>query len=205
MRFFVLNMNIHICYSKIVSHLFEYLKYWISTNIVHINHSMEFGMLKWSHFNWPKMVHCTKDCTRICGSIIFEIFNKHSSCYVGILKFINSSTQHWGKLSTIHSPNTFSLSSNWHFFQIIFHDIDSTLSWSHKSPMFLKHLMYNSCALKIDMPKTLFQNFLDYQMLTIMIELAFVSGLNVKILITIFHSCIIWPSFRTIGWPLYLN
>jgi hypothetical protein len=42
MRLFVLNMNIHVCYSKIVSHLFEYLKYWISTNIVHINHSMEF-------------------------------------------------------------------------------------------------------------------------------------------------------------------
>jgi hypothetical protein len=139
------------------------------------------------------MVHCTKNCTWICGSIIFEICNKHSSCYVGILKFINLSTQHWGKLSTIHFPNTLSLSSNWHIFQIIFHDINSTLSWSHKSPMFLKHLMYSSYALKIDMPKTFFQKFFSYQMLTIMIELAFVNDLNVKILIIIFHSCIIWP------------
>jgi hypothetical protein len=133
------------------------------------------------------MVHCTKDCTRTCGSIIFENFNKHSSCYVGIFMFINS--------STIHSPNTLSPSSNWHFFQIIFQDINSTFSWSHRSPMFLNHLMYSSCALKIDMPKTLFQNFLNYQMLTIMIELAFVNDLNVKILIIIFHACIIWSIF----------
>jgi len=139
------------------------------------------------------MVHCTKDCTRTSGSIIFEIFNKHSSCYVGILKFINSSTQHWDKLSTIHSPNTLSPSSNWHIFQIIFHDINSTLSSSHKSPIFLRHLMYSSCALKIDMPKTPFQNFLNHQMLTITIELAFVNDLNVNIWIIIFHACIIWP------------
>jgi len=54
--------------------------------------------------------------------------------------------------------------------------------------------MYSSYALKIDMPKTFFQKFLNYQMLTIMIELAFVNDLNVKILIIIFHSCIIWPT-----------
>jgi len=139
------------------------------------------------------MVHYTKYCTRICGSIIFEKFNKHSLYYVGILRFINSSTQHWEKLSTIHSPNTLSPSSNWHFFQINFHDIDSTLSWSHQSPMFLKQLMYSSCGLKIDMPKTPFQNFLNFHMLTLLIKLAFVSDLNVKILIIIFHACIIWP------------
>jgi hypothetical protein len=121
------------------------------------------------------MVHCTKDCIKICGSIIFEIFNKHSSCYVGILRFIILSTQHWSKLSTIHSPNTF---SNWHFFQIIFHDINWTLSWSHKSPMFLRHLMYSSCVLKIDMPKNLFQNFLNHQMLTMMIEYSFCQWLE---------------------------
>jgi hypothetical protein len=53
--------------------------------------------------------------------------------------------------------------------------------------------MYSSCALKIDMPKTPFQNFLIHQMLTIMIELAFVHDLNVNILIIIFYACIISP------------
>jgi hypothetical protein len=38
----ILNMNIHKCHSKTMFHLFEYLKYWLHTNIVHINHNMEF-------------------------------------------------------------------------------------------------------------------------------------------------------------------
>jgi hypothetical protein len=37
-NFCVLNMNIHICHSKAMSHMFGYLKYWIHTDIVHINH-----------------------------------------------------------------------------------------------------------------------------------------------------------------------
>jgi hypothetical protein len=35
-------MNIHICHSKIMSHVFEHLWYWICTNIVHINYNMKF-------------------------------------------------------------------------------------------------------------------------------------------------------------------
>jgi hypothetical protein len=42
MWFCVFNMNIHVCYSKTMFQLFEYLKYWIHTKIVHTNHNMEF-------------------------------------------------------------------------------------------------------------------------------------------------------------------
>ncbi len=39
--FCILNMNIHICHWKKMSHLFEYLKYWIHTNIIHINYNIK--------------------------------------------------------------------------------------------------------------------------------------------------------------------
>jgi len=42
MWFLCINMNIHICHSKTMSHQFEYLKYWIHTNIIHLNHNMVF-------------------------------------------------------------------------------------------------------------------------------------------------------------------
>jgi len=40
--FCVLNVHIHICHLKTMFHLFEYLKYWIHTNIIHFNHNMVF-------------------------------------------------------------------------------------------------------------------------------------------------------------------
>jgi hypothetical protein len=40
-NFCVLNMNIHVCHLKKMFHLFEYLRYWICTNIIHINHNMK--------------------------------------------------------------------------------------------------------------------------------------------------------------------
>jgi hypothetical protein len=39
-NFYGINMNIHACYSKKMSHPFECLRYWICTNIIHINHNM---------------------------------------------------------------------------------------------------------------------------------------------------------------------
>ncbi len=126
-------------------------------------------------------------------------FLKFSINSLHVILASSSSPTHWPnievscQLYTLPTPSLLLQIDN--FFQIIFHDINSTLSWSHKSPMFLKHLMYSSCALKIDMPKIPFQNFLNHQMLIIMIELAFVSDLNVNILIIIFHACIIWPIF----------
>ncbi len=35
-------MNIHICHLETMSHPFEYLRYSIHINIIHINHSMKF-------------------------------------------------------------------------------------------------------------------------------------------------------------------
>jgi hypothetical protein len=35
-------MNIHVCHSKTMSHPFEYLRYRILINIIHMNHNMEF-------------------------------------------------------------------------------------------------------------------------------------------------------------------
>jgi hypothetical protein len=47
--FYVLNMNIHVCHLKIMFHSFEYLRYWIHVNIVHINHSTEFMWFLYEH------------------------------------------------------------------------------------------------------------------------------------------------------------
>jgi hypothetical protein len=40
--FCVLNMDIHIYHSKIMSHVFEHWWYWIRVNIIYINYNMEF-------------------------------------------------------------------------------------------------------------------------------------------------------------------
>jgi hypothetical protein len=41
-NFYGLNMNIHACYFLKKFHPFEYLRYWICTNIVHIKHNKNF-------------------------------------------------------------------------------------------------------------------------------------------------------------------
>ncbi len=50
-------MNIHVCYSKIISYSFEYLKCWILTNIVYINHNTKFI---WFLYKPMKIKFCMK-------------------------------------------------------------------------------------------------------------------------------------------------
>jgi hypothetical protein len=48
-----LNMNIHVFHSKTMFDMFEYLRYWICTNIIYINHgwnSCNFCMKLWKPY-----------------------------------------------------------------------------------------------------------------------------------------------------------
>ncbi len=71
-NFCVLNMNIHICHSKIMYHPFKYLRCWIHKNIICINHNMKFV---WSYEN--QISH--KTCTNLWNLISLWCTNKETS------------------------------------------------------------------------------------------------------------------------------
>jgi hypothetical protein len=78
MDFSILNMNIHICHSKTMYDPFNYLTYWICTNIVHINHNMKF---MWFLYELKKIEFCTKICTNPWSLVINLWYEIHAIFY----------------------------------------------------------------------------------------------------------------------------
>ncbi len=68
-NFCILNIHIHIhiCHSKKMFHPFEYLKYWIHTNIIHINYNMK--LLLFLHKPMKTLFHMKLEWTMNMSSL----------------------------------------------------------------------------------------------------------------------------------------
>jgi hypothetical protein len=60
-------MNIHVCHCKTMSHPLKYLRYWIRTNIIHINHNTKFVQFLYAYEN--QILH--EICTNLWSLVKF--------------------------------------------------------------------------------------------------------------------------------------
>jgi hypothetical protein len=99
-------MNIPICHAKKKFHPFEYLIFWICTNIFHINHNMEFIWLLYKPMKTKSHIICTNLwnlvslwwCIKFC--FLFQKLLFISITFIVFSKVLNVHLFYWVNVGT---------------------------------------------------------------------------------------------------------